>query len=128
MPEVFIRRAGPADRVALRKSFDAAPDPNAKLRAIFLAEDQMGNLLGAQWLCDMPRNSARIATIINPGKLALRVGSALFDGCRRDATGLSRLVAILPITNEGAGIYYQSHGFELIARNEGQSTFVYRLK
>lgn len=82
-----------------------------------VAEDDSGTILGFQRVGagdDLTSDTCEIATFLRAGA-SLAVGSGLFDATALAARllGYAWINARIPRPNEGARIYYQSHGFRL---------------
>lgn len=90
---------------------------NAGQSAWHVAEDELGNLLGFQWVAphpDLPAEAAEIATFVTSGDFGLRAGSKLFEATKTAARklGYHWINATVQSDNSGGQIYYQSRGFE----------------
>jgi len=86
-----------------------------------LAEDDMGKLLGFQWIDthpDLPKDAAHIATYVKLGKAGIGIGSALFEATKKAAIalGYTKIDAVIRADNSGGLAYYQSRGFECLRR------------
>lgn len=87
--------------------------------AWFIAEDDMGIVLGFQWIEDfdtLPDNHGAISTFVRAGQTGLGIGTKLFEEMRIAARSLGYIAieAIIRADNEGGLAYYQSRGFENI--------------
>ena len=101
-------------------SLDVAEWMRGGKTAWHVAEDDKGQILGAQWIMpnpDMPKTSTDIATFVRVGQEGLGVGSALFQATKvaAQALGYHAIDAIIRTNNAGGLAYYQSRGFETIS-------------
>jgi len=144
MTHLEIRRAGELDARAIADLLNevievggttAFTDPmkakdiiymmrNAPRNAWHLAEDQNGELLGFQWIDqvpDLPSEAANIATFARVGKTGLGIGSKLFEATKAAAKsmGYTWINANIRSDNTGGLIYYQSRGFENYGKIRG---------
>lgn len=88
-----------------------------------VAEDDAGQLLGFQWVDQLDPSHAdrgHIATFARIGRTGLGIGSALWSATREAAAeaGFKVIEADIRADNTGGLAYYQSRGFEDLARRE----------
>lgn len=96
-----------------------------------VAEDEMGQLLGFQRIGageDLTDRTAEIATFLRDAA-PITVGSRLFEATERAARllGYRFIDAHIATTNDGAQVYYQSHGFRLAVRSDTHLTMRYEI-
>ncbi len=96
-----------------------------------VAENEIGALLGFQRIgadAALSRYACEIATFLRNGA-ALSIGSRLFDATAQAARllGYAWIDARIAQGNEGARIYYQSHGFRIWSEAAGQVLMRYDL-
>jgi len=89
-----------------------------------LAEDDAGEVLGFQWVDQhdpAETRLAHIATFARLGRTKLGIGSALFEATKEAAraAGYAVIEAEIRADNAGGLAYYQSRGFEDVARKTG---------
>ncbi|GKY86492.1 GNAT family N-acetyltransferase [Sinisalibacter aestuarii] len=106
-------------------------DDGSAYAAWHVAEDPTGRLLGFQRIgakADLTSGACEIATFLRDGA-ALAVGSRLFEATAEAARllGYRWIDARFARGNEGAGIYYQSHGFRLLGETADSITMRYEI-
>ncbi|OWU85960.1 acetyltransferase [Oceanicola sp. 22II-s10i] len=89
-----------------------------------IAEDAGGDLLGFQWVDQWDPDETRlchIATFARRGRTQLGIGSRLFAATveAARAAGFREIEAESRADNSGGLAYYQSRGFEDVARRNG---------
>lgn len=82
-----------------------------------IAEDDMGQIIGFQWIEPAPTDpetDAEIATFTRIGQTGIGIGSALFQATESAARALGYrwINATIRSDNESGLAYYQSRGFE----------------
>lgn len=91
--------------------------------AWFLAEDDVGSVLGFQYIEpneSLPSDAADIATFVKIGETGHGIGSKLFERTKLAAhdLGYAWINATIRADNTGGLAYYQSRGFEDYATQE----------
>jgi len=92
--------------------------------AVWHVAEQAGEIVGFQWVEPhdaLPAEAVDIATFVQQGRSGLGIGSALFtatEAAARDL-GYGWMNAMIRADNSGGLAYYQSRGFRVWKRIEG---------
>ncbi len=114
------------------ESLGALMDAGAAYSAWHLAEIETGEAIGFQWIGPSeagPSDICEIATFLAERRDRVAAGSKLFEATAQSARrlGYAWIDAEISTENDGARIYYQSHGFRLWQADEVRLTMRFDL-